>query len=220
MLYRKKFYPKEHFEITAEDGAKTRKLIREHVDVKEIEDEFPTYKLDESYLTKIKDMNPDAKALDIEAMLDAEIRIRLDEDEDIRPLSERLKRIIDQKRAGALAGIALLKELEDLTQQVVDVIQEAQRPVVDSIAKEVANRVEGISEEDAIGVAAAIVKKAGEKCYEHWFLQSHMDTDLYREFTVLLASEYKDYQLHGGGKDFVERCIRLLKKVRFTGKQL
>ena len=62
-------------------------------------------------------------------MLDAEIRIRLDEDEDVRPLSERLKRIIDQKRAGTLAGIALLKELEDLTNQVVDVVQEARRPV-------------------------------------------------------------------------------------------
>jgi type I restriction enzyme R subunit len=219
MLYRKKFYPKEHFEITDEDGAKTRQLIREHVDVKEIEDEFPTYKLDENYLTKIKDMNPDAKALDIEAMLDAEIRIRLDEDEDIRPLSERLKRIIDQKRAGTLAGIALLTELEELTKQVVDVIQEAQRPIVDSIAKEVAKRVEDISEADALAVATAIVSKAAEKCFKNWFLQSHMDTELYREFTILLATQFKDRQLHGTGKDFVDRCIRLLKKVRFTGEE-
>jgi type I restriction enzyme R subunit len=217
MLYRKKFYPKEHFEITEEDGAKTRQLIREHVDVKEIEDEFPTYKLDENYLTKIKDLNPDAKALEIEAMLDAEIRIRLDEDEDIRPLSERLKRIIEQKRAGTLAGIALLRELEDLTKQVVDVIQEAQRPVVDSIAKEVAKHVDGISEDVAREVAQAITAKAAEKCFKNWFLQSHMDTELYREFTILLATRFKDLQLHGSGKDFVDRCIRLLKKVRFTG---
>jgi type I restriction enzyme, R subunit len=217
MLYRKKFYPREHFEITDEDGAKTRQLIREHVDVKEIEDEFPTYKLDENYLTKIKPMNPDAKALDIEAMLDAEIRIRLDEDEDIRPLSERLKRIIDQKRVGTLAGIALLKELESLTEQVVDVIQETQRPIVDSIAKEVAKRVEGISVSDALAVAKAIVAKAAEKCFPNWFLQSHMDTELYREFTILLATQFKELQLQGPGKDFVDRCIRLLKKVRFTG---
>jgi len=133
MLYRKKFYPKEHFEITEEDGAKTRALIREHVDVKDLDRQFPSYTLDEHYLTKIKPLDPDAKALDIEGMLDAEIRIRLDEDEDVRPLSERLQRIIDQKRAGTLAGIALLKELEELTAQVVDVIQEAQRPVRNSI---------------------------------------------------------------------------------------
>ena len=47
MLYRKKFYPNEHFEITDEDDAKTRARIRDHVDVKELDDQFPSYKLDE-----------------------------------------------------------------------------------------------------------------------------------------------------------------------------
>jgi len=40
MLYFKKFYPTEHFEISEEDGAKTRQLIREYVGVKEIEEEL------------------------------------------------------------------------------------------------------------------------------------------------------------------------------------
>ena len=163
MLYRKKFYPRDHFQITEEDGAKTRELIREFVDVQEIEDEFPTYKLDENYLTKIREMNPDAKALDIEAMLDAEIRIRLDEDEDIQPLSERLKRIIQQKRAGTLAGIALLHEFEDLTKQVVEIIQETQRPVVNSIAKEVASRVDGDSMEPMLHSGDIVVIDRDDK---------------------------------------------------------
>lgn len=217
MLFRKKFYPKEHFEVTEEDGAQTRALIRAHVDVQELDDEFPSYTLDEHYLTKIKDLDPNAKALDIEAMLDAEIRIRLDEDEDVRPLSERLKRIIEQKRAGTLAGIALLKELEELTAQVIDVVQEAQRPVLNSIAKEVAKRVDGVSNDRAIQVATAIVSKAKELCFPNWFAQPHMDTELYREFTILLNANFKELGLHGAGKDFVDRCIRLLKKVRFEG---
>lgn len=218
MLYRKKFYPKEHFEITPEDGAKTRALIREHVDVKELETDFPSYVLDEHYLTKVESLEPDAKALDIEAMLDAEVRVRLDEDEDVRPLSERLDRIIEQKRAGTLAGIALLKELEELTSQVVEVVQEAQRPVVESIAQEVAKRVEGISDERARSVAEAVVGRAGELCFPNWYAQGYMDTELYRELTILLATTFKDLNLHGQGKDFVDRCIRLLKKVRFVGE--
>ena len=113
----------------------------------------------------------------------------------------------------------LLNELEDLTKQVVDVIQEAQRPIIDSIAKEVAKRVEDISEADALAVATAIVSKAAEKCFKNWFLQSHMDTELYREFTILLATQFKNRQLHGAGKDFVDRCIRLLKKVRFMDQE-
>ena len=218
MLYRKKFYPKEHFEITPDDGAKTRALIRQHVDVKELETDFPSYVLDENYLTKIEPLEPDAKALDIEAMLDAEIRIRLDEDEDIRPLSERLDRIIEQKRAGTLAGIALLRELEELTTQVVEVVQEAQRPVVDSIAQEVSKRVDGISDAAARSVAEAVVARAGELCFPNWYAQPYMDDELYREFTILLATRFRDLNLHGQGKDFVDRCIRLLKKVRFVGE--
>lgn len=214
MLYRKKFYPKEHFEITPDDGAKTRALIREHVDVKELETDFPSYVLDEHYLTKIEPLEPDAKALDIEAMLDAEIRVRLDEDEDIRPLSERLDRIIEQKRAGTLAGIALLRELEELTARVVEVVQEAQRPVVESIAQEVSKRVEGISDDAARSVAEAVVARAGELCFPNWFTQPYMDTELYREFTILLATRFRDLSLHGQGKDFVDRCIREMNHSR------
>jgi type I restriction enzyme R subunit len=216
MLYRKKFYPTEHFEITDEDGAKTRALIREYVDVKEIEAEFPSYTLDENFLIKIRDEDPDTKALEIEAALDAEIRIRLEEDEDVRPISVRLQRIITQKRAGTLAGVALLRELEELTAQMVDIIQESERPVVSSIAKEVKKRLPDLADEDSMEVAEAILVKAREKCFESWWLQSHMDTELYREFTILLAKEFKDLQLHGKDQDFVDRCIRLLKKVRFT----
>ena len=113
----------------------------------------------------------------------------------------------------------MLQELEGLTKQVVDVIEEAQRPIVDSIAKEAAKRVAGISGADALAVATAIVAKAAEKCFKNWFLQSYMDTEFYREFTILLATQFKDLQLHGAGKDFVDRCIRLLKKVRFTGEE-
>ena len=86
MLYRKKFYPdaSKSIEATEEDAARTRELIREHIDVDALETEFPTYVLDEHFLTKLKDKNPDAKALDIEAMLSAELRIRLDQDENFR----------------------------------------------------------------------------------------------------------------------------------------
>jgi type I restriction enzyme R subunit len=217
MLYRKKFFPHEHFEITDEDGAKTRELIRDHVNVKDLEKEFPTYKLDENYLTRLEGLEPDAKALDIEATLDAEIRVRLEEDEDLRPLSERLQRIIDQKRAGALAGIDLLRELEELTTQVVEIVEESERPVVETIAREVARRVDERSSETAEDVAKAIVSRADDLCFPNWFAQTHMDTELYREFTILLATRFRDLGLHGGASDFVDRCIRILKKARYEG---
>jgi type I restriction enzyme R subunit len=214
MLYRKKFYPKEHFEISPEDGAKTRALIREYVDVKELEDEFPSYTLDANYLTRIQGTEPDAKALDIEGMLDAELRVRLDEDEDVRPLSERLNRIIEQKRAGTLAGVALLEELEKLTADVVEIIEEADRPVEETVAREVQARSDS-SPEMAAAVAGRLVERAGELCFPGWLSSGHMDTELYREITIVLVREFNALDLRGSRGGFVERVIRILRKARF-----
>lgn len=217
VLYQNKFYPREHFDVDEVDGAKTRDLIREHVDVEELRKDFPTYVFGADFLTKVKNEEPDAKALDIEAMLASELKIRVEEDEDLRPLSERLKIIIERKRAGALAGITLIEELEKLTRQVVEVVEESRRPVANSIAKAVKERVPETSEERAIEVAEAIVAKAQELCFEGWFRQSHMDTELFQAFTILLAKNFRELDLHVADSDFVERCIKLLKKVRFNG---
>ena len=98
-------------------------------------------------------------------------------------------------------------------------MQEAQRPIRNSIAKEVAKRVDGISEDRTLQVANAIVPRTKELCFPNWFQQDHMDTELYRELTILLNAQFKELGLHGAGKDFVVRCIRLLKKVRFQGEE-
>jgi type I restriction enzyme R subunit len=75
LYYVKSFYPAgQRFEMDPADGAKTRELIRQHVDVDQLRRDIPTYVLDADYLTKIKDEPPDSKALDIEAMLAAERR--------------------------------------------------------------------------------------------------------------------------------------------------
>jgi hypothetical protein len=67
-------------------------------------------------------------------------------------------------------------------------------------------------------VADAILGKAKELCFPEWFLKEEMDTALYREFTMLLAGRFGNMGLHGKGKDFVDRCLKLLKKARFTGE--
>src|SRR5262249_2720602 len=144
------------------DGAKTRELIRQHVDVEQLKRDLPTYVVDADYLTKIKDVPPDSKALDIEAMLASELQIRIGEDAEFQPLSERLKRIVQRKRTGTLAGLALLKELEELAKETVALIQESQRPVVESIAKAARERSADLSPEDANAIATALLKKADE----------------------------------------------------------
>ncbi len=221
MIYRKKFYPKEHFEVSEADGARTRELIREHVDVPDLNTAFPTYVLDEHYLVKLQDLKPDAKALDIEAMLDAEIRIRLDEDEDVRPLSEKLNSIIERKRAGTLAGVRLLEELEALATATVRLVGEAQRPVEQTIAGYVIERLPAAVPATARRIAETLVAKARATGSKDWFTYENEEKALYAALVDTLFDEFKALDLHKtptGEKNFAERVVKLLKKVRFAGE--
>ena len=192
MLYRKKFYPdaSKSIEATEEDAARTRELIREHIDVEELETEFPTYVLDEHFLTKLKDKKPDAKALDIEAMLSAELRIRLDQDEAFRPLSEKLQRIIDEKRAGTLAGIALIEELEKLTEAVRAAVEEANRPIGQQLALKIKARNAAITDALAAEIAAATLAEADKHCFPGWWNSSTVDPDLSRALLLMIATRF------------------------------
>jgi type I restriction enzyme R subunit len=219
IYYVKSFYPKaQKFETDPADGAKTRELIRQHVDVEQLKRDLPTYVLDADYLTKVKDVPPDSKALDIEAMLASELQLRAGEDVEYQPLSQRLKRIVQQKRTGTLMGLALLKELEELAKETVALIQESQRPLVESIARAAQERSPSLSPEDASKIAAAILKKADEILFPGWIEQEHVDIELFREFTKVLAKEFATAGLLGRDKDFVSRCITLLRKAAYRAK--
>ena len=218
MVYRKKFYPLDKFETSPEDGAKTRDLIREHIDVDQIKQEFPTYVLDENYLTKLDDIDPDSKALDIEAMLAAELKIRVDEDPQAEALSEKLKRIIDAKRNAALAGVALISALEGLAGEVVDLINEGKKPLGESIAHVAREMNPGITEEQAMAIATAVIVEAAKVCFPNWQLKSDVKADLFLGITTALVQQFKDANLHMPATGFAERAMRLLEKTRFVGK--
>lgn len=217
MVYRKKFYPRDNFETSPEDGAKTRELIREHVNVDQIKADFPTYVLDEHYLTKLADLDPDAKALDIEAMLAAELKILIDRDPEAELLSEKLKRIINNKRNRALEGVAHISVLEQLTKEVVDLVNESKKPVAESLAHAAREMNPAVSAEQAGSIAAAIVAAVGPLCFPNWWLKSDVKQDLFREITIVLVQRFKDANLHLPGVGFVDRALRLLEKTRFVG---
>ena len=218
MVYRKKFYPLSKFETAAEDGAKTRELIREHLDVDQIKKEFPTYVLDENYLTKLDDLDPDSKALDIEAMLAAELKIRIDQDPEAEALSAKLKRLINLKRNGTLHGIALISALEKLTVEVVNLINESKKPVGESIAQAARAVNSDLTEEQAVAIASAVVAEAELICFPNWYLKSDVKSDLFLAITTILVRQFKGANLHMPATGFVERAMRLLEKTRFVGK--
>jgi type I restriction enzyme R subunit len=218
MVYRKKFFPLQRFETAAEDGVKIRELIRDHINVGQIKEEFATYVLDENYLTKLTDVDPDSKALDIEAMLAAELKIRVDEDPQAELLSEKLKRIIDAKRNSALEGIALISALEALAAEVVDLVNEGKKPVEQSIAHAARESNLKITEAQASLIAEALIAEARTICFANWHLKSDVKSELFLAITKVLVQQFKDANLHMPATGFAERVMRLLEKTRFVGQ--
>lgn len=184
--------------------------------MEELEREFPTYVLDEHFLTKLKDKKPDAKALDIEAMLTAELRIRLDQDEVFRPLSEKLQRLIDEKRAGTLAGIALIEELESLTEAVRTAVEETKRPIAQQLALRVKNRNVALSEGQAAEVAAAVLEEADRHCFPGWWNVSSIDPELSKTLLLLLAQRFSALGLLAGDTmEFIGQLVQVLKRKHY-----
>ncbi len=216
MLYRKKFYPDAALEVTEEDAARTKELIRQHIDVKELEKEFPTYVLDENFLTKLKNKTPEAKALDMEAMLTAELRVRLDQDETFRPLSERLQRIIDEKRAGTLAGIALIEELESLTKAVHLAVEEAKRPIGQQLALKIKTRNAALSEAQTAEITAAILDEADKHCFSGWWNSALVDPELSKALLLLIAGRFSKLGLLAGDTmEFIGQLVQILKRKHY-----
>ncbi len=151
---------------------------------------FPFDTIREHFLTKLKDKKPDAKALDIEAMLSAELRIRLDQDESFLPLSEKLQRLIDEKRAGTLAGIALIEEFERLTEAVRAAVDEAKRPIAQQLALKIKTRNAAIRHTLAAAIAAAILGEADKHCFTGWWTNSAADPALSSGLLFMIAKHF------------------------------
>jgi len=216
MLYRKKFYPEAALEATVEDAARTRELIREHIDVQELEREFPTYVLDKHFLTQISGKTPDAKALDIEAMLTAELRIRIDQDESFRSLSEKLQRLIDEKRGGALGGAALIGRLEELSEAVRAAVEESQRPIAQQLALRIKSRNPALVDAIAAEAAAGVLVEADRLCFAGWWNSGTVDPELSNALLLLIARRFPTAGLLGDDPmAFIGALVQLLKRKHY-----
>jgi type I restriction enzyme, R subunit len=141
------------------------------------------------------------------------LRIRLDQDEAFRPLSETLQRLIDEKRAGTLAGIALIKELEQLTDAVRAAVEEADRPVAQQLAAQVKKRNAAIPDVLAAEIAAATIAEANLHCYPGWWNSSAADPELSRSVLLMLASRFSAAGLLTGDvMAFVNALVQTLKR--------
>ena len=187
-----------------------------HINMEDLEKDFPTYMLDEYFLPKLKDKGINAKTLDIEATLTAELHICLAQDEAFWPLSEKLQRNIGKKRVGTLTDIALHEELEPLTEAVISAVEEPKCPIVQQLALKSKDRNLAMTEAQASEVTTAILEKADKHGCPSWWNSNSADPEPSRTLLQLITQRFSSLRLLAGGPmEFIGQLMQVLNRKHY-----
>jgi type I restriction enzyme R subunit len=105
---------------------KTREIINENVDVGEIRDDFPTYKLGEEYLEDVEGLdNPGVKASQIAHATQDHLHPRTGQNPRYQRLSERVTEIVERWQGGEVADPEAVEALKSVEDEVLEVEQAA-----------------------------------------------------------------------------------------------
>jgi len=185
-------------------GAKTRQLIYDSVQVADLERDLPVYKIDENYLTKViqLELTPDEKASEIEHAIKAELKVRRGTNPIYESLSERLERILHEKYEGTLRGIELMKELQVLVEEMVEVEREADRlglgPAEHALFQLLALHARDADPARLVSVARELAAMVRQHTFEGWQSKPSVRREIERELTLCCHRDHPDLGLYPG----------------------
>ncbi|UWG50711.1 Type I site-specific restriction-modification system, R (restriction) subunit or related helicase [Halalkaliarchaeum sp. AArc-CO] len=105
---------------------KTKKIVEDNVDVRDIKDRFPVYKIGEEHLEAVQDMDePAAQASSIAHATKDHLHPRSNQNPRYKRLSERVTDLVERWQSGQMDDPAAVDALEQLEREVIEVEQEA-----------------------------------------------------------------------------------------------
>ncbi|CDK39488.1 type I restriction endonuclease subunit R [Halorubrum sp. AJ67] len=180
---------------------KTRKILNENVDVGEIRDDFPTYKLGEEYLEDVEGLdNPGVKASQIAHATQDHLHPRTGQNPRYKRLSERVTEIVERWQGGEVSDPEAVEALKSVEKEVLDVEQEAgddsaeraRFAIQTHLIEELDEEFE--SSETARQIATTIVETFENQVdctYPGWETNKATEQDIERVILDVVAVEYK-----------------------------
>ena len=176
---------------------KTRQIINDHVEINEIKDHFPAYKLGTEYLEDAEGLeNPGVKAAQIAHATQDHLHVRENHNPRYKRLSERVTDIVERWQGGEIGDPVAVEALKEIESDVLNVEQEAEDRNMDDaefaiythLTEEVADDA---GPDNAGGVAAEIVSEFHERVdrdYPGWRTNQQTRTEITQIlFDVLLV---------------------------------
>ena len=193
---------------------KTREILNENVDVGEIRDDFPTYKLGEEYLEDAEKLdNPGVKASQVAHATREHLHPRENQNPRYKRLSERVTDIVERWQGGNIGDPEAVEALKSAEAEVLEVEREAEDEGMEAaefaiythLTEETPDAIE--SEEQAKEVAEEIVSQFQERVdrgYNGWKTNKKTISEIEHILLDVLVVEYDLGHLIRESDDFVD----------------
>ncbi|WP_256558482.1 type I restriction endonuclease subunit R [Salinilacihabitans rarus] len=178
---------------------KTREIINENVEITEIKDDFPTYKLGEEYLEDVEGLdNPGVKASQIAHATREHLHPRENQNPRYKRLSERVTDIVERWQGDEISDPDAVEALKSVEEEVLNVEKEAEEQGMDDaefaiythLTEQTPEAIE--SEEQAEEVAEEIVSQFRERVdrgYYGWKTNQQTIAEIERILLDVLVKE-------------------------------
>ena len=178
---------------------KTRQIINENVDVGEIRDDFPTYKLDGKVLEDIEGLdNPGVKASQIAHAAQDHLHPRPGQTPRYQRLSERVTEIVERWQTGDVADPEAVEALKSVEKEVIEVEKEAGDDADERAKYAIENHLteeldEEFEREKAAEIADSIVDQFEDRvdrAYSGWKTNKATEQDIEELILDVVALEF------------------------------
>ncbi|MFC7325494.1 type I restriction endonuclease subunit R [Halorubrum rutilum] len=178
---------------------KTRQIINENVDVGEIRDDFPTYKLGEEFLEDVEGLdNPGVKASQIAHATQDHLHPKTGQNPRYQRLSERVTEIVERWQGGDVSDPEAVEALKSVEEEVIEVEEEAGDDADERAKYAIENHLtEELDEEFERGKAADIAdsivdqfEDRVDRAYSGWETNKATEQDVEELILDVIALEY------------------------------
>ena len=178
---------------------KTRQIINENVDVGEIRDDFPTYKLGEEFLEDVEGLdNPGVKASQIAHATQDHLHPKTGQNPRYQRLSERVTEIVERWQGGDVADPEAVEALKSVEKEVLEVEREAGDDADERAKYAIENHLtEELDEEfergKGVDIADSIVDQFEDRvdrAYSGWETNKATEQDVEELILDVVALEY------------------------------
>jgi type I restriction enzyme R subunit len=191
---------------------KTREIISKHVEIEEVNDDFPTYKLGREYFEGVEGLdNPGVKASQIAHATRDHLRPHENQNPRYKRLSERVTDIVERWQGDEIADPEAVEALQSVEEEVLGVEEDqneqgmnvAEFAIYTHLTEETRDEIS--SEEQAETVAREIVSKFEsnvDRDYDGWKTNQQTISEITRVQFDVLVKDHDLGQLIQNHEDF------------------